>query len=56
MDERALQLIDRIYAAAWTPTCGSEVTEGSARSSTDSPTMLSFVIPGERRARATRWA
>jgi DNA-binding CsgD family transcriptional regulator len=47
MDERALQLIDRIYAAALDPDVWQQVTEGVSEIFGDSPTMLSFVIPGE---------
>jgi len=47
MDELALRLIDRIYAAALEPDAWQEVTEGVSELFGGSPTMLSFVIPGE---------
>jgi DNA-binding CsgD family transcriptional regulator/chorismate mutase len=47
MHERALRLIDRIYAAAVDPDVWQEVTEGVSEIFAGSPTMLSFAIPGE---------
>jgi DNA-binding CsgD family transcriptional regulator/PAS domain-containing protein len=47
MDERAHQLIDRIYAAALDPDVWQQVTEGISKMFGGSPTMLSFVMPGE---------
>jgi hypothetical protein len=47
MHERALRLIDRIYAAAVDPDVWQEVTEGVSEIFDGSPRMLSFVIPGE---------
>jgi DNA-binding CsgD family transcriptional regulator len=47
MDERAHHLIDRIYAAALDPDVWQEVAEAISLLFSGSPTMLSFVIPGE---------
>ena len=47
MYERVLRLIDRIYAAAVDPDVWQDVTEGVSEIFAGSPTLLSFVIPGE---------
>jgi DNA-binding CsgD family transcriptional regulator len=47
MEERAHQLIDRIYAAALDPDVWQDVAQGVSDIFGGSPTMLDFVIPGE---------
>ncbi len=53
MYQRALQLIDRIYAAAVDPDVWQAVTEGVSDIFGGSPTMLSFVIPDEEAGATT---
>jgi DNA-binding CsgD family transcriptional regulator/PAS domain-containing protein len=47
MYERALRLIDRIYAAAVDPDVWQDVAEGVSEIFGGAPTLLSFALPGE---------
>jgi DNA-binding CsgD family transcriptional regulator len=47
MHERALSLIDRIYAAAMDSDVWQDVADGVSEIFSRSPTLLSFVLPGE---------
>jgi DNA-binding CsgD family transcriptional regulator len=47
MEDRALRLIDRIYAAALHPDVWLDVCQGISEVFDRSPVMLGFVIPGE---------